>query len=216
MESKALTKKPAGKLNKSRQALAIRRAGELAGDYVPHWGMDEVKALAFVAEGSRHGERDKLLVLTLFDACLRISEALGICPKDIDHTADGWRLRVLGEKGSGRTVVALSSSLSAQLQSFAYRKGITPEQRFFPISRIRAYQIISEATAGAGLIRPAGVGATHILRHSGAIERLRRTGNPKSVQDQLRHKSALMTLRYMKTLSHEESLKIQQEVDFNW
>jgi len=70
--------------------------------------------------------------------------------------------------------------------------------------------------ASAGIAKPDGVGAVHILRHSGAIERLRRTGNPKAVQDMLRHRSARMTLRYMKTLSHEESMAIQQAVEYDW
>ncbi len=39
------------------------------------------------------------------------------------------------------------------------------------------------------------------------------TDNPNAVQDQLRHKEARMTLRYLKT---QESLKIQQELDFQW
>lgn len=29
-------------------------------------------------------------------------------------------------------------------------------------------------------------------------------------------KSALMTMRYLKTLSHKESLRIQQGVEFQW
>ena len=41
-------------------------------------------------------------------------------------------------------------------------------------------------------------------------------GYPKAVQDQLRHKEARMTLRYLKTLSAQESIKIQQGVDFHW
>jgi integrase len=60
------------------------------------------------------------------------------------------------------------------------------------------------------------VGTVHVLRHSGAIARLAATGNPKAVQDQLRHKEARMTLRYLKTLSAQESIKIQQGVDFGW
>ena len=50
--------------------------------------------------------------------------------------------------------------------------------------------------------------------HSGAIEWLKQTGNPKAVQDQLRPKSPLMTMRYLKTLSADESLSIQQKVDY--
>lgn len=49
-----------------------------------------------------------------------------------------------------------------------------------------------------------------------AIERLRLTSNPSATQSHLRHKSALMTMRYLKTLNEDESLKIQQAVDFHW
>jgi integrase len=42
------------------------------------------------------------------------------------------------------------------------------------------------------------------------------TGNPKALQDQLGHANAEMTIRYMKTLSKAETLKIQQGVDFKW
>jgi integrase len=48
------------------------------------------------------------------------------------------------------------------------------------------------------------------------IERLRQIGNPKAVQDRLRHKSALITMRYLKTLSVDESLRIQQSVEYQW
>ena len=37
-----------------------------------------------------------------------------------------------------------------------------------------------------------------------------------ATQSQLRHKTALMTMRYLKTLSADESLRIQQTVDFRW
>ena len=53
------------------------------------------------------------------------------------------------------------------------------------------------------------------LRHSGAIARLEATGNPKALQDQLRHFSARMTLRYMKTLPAKRSLEISQGVDLS-
>ena len=81
--------------------------------------------------------------------------------------------------------------------------------RFFNITRSQAFRVVVRAFARAGIPRPIRdrdrVGAVHILCHSGAIARLKRTGNPKAVQDQLRHKSALMTMRYMKTLSADET-----------
>lgn len=60
------------------------------------------------------------------------------------------------------------------------------------------------------------VGTVHILRHSGAIERMRVSGNPKSVQDQLGHSTPQMTMRYFRTLSQEEALQVQEGVDFGW
>jgi len=54
----------------------------------------------------------------------------------------------------------------------------------------------------------------HLLRHSDAIERLRQTGNPKALQHHLGHASPLMVMRYLSTLTQEDSLRIQQQVDF--
>ena len=68
----------------------------------------------------------------------------------------------------------------------------------------------------AGLVKPPGVGTVHVLRHSGAIERMRLSGNPRSVQDQLGHASPAMTMRYWRTLSQQEALRIQEGVDFAW
>ena len=198
------------KLTKSDQRLAVRRAEAGAADYVPHLTLADIRAL-----GERVKERDRLLIELLFDGCLRCSEAILIRPKDILESTNGWQVRILG-KGRKHSAVAISASLAAQLQSYAYRRNIPPDQRLFAINRHRVFQIVSKAMALAGIAKPDGVGAVHILRHSGAIERLRRTGNPKAVQDMLRHRSARMTLRYMKTLSHEESMAIQQTVEYDW
>lgn len=207
-----------GGLNKSSQQLAIRGAEAGAADYVPHLSIDQVRSIANAATG-RHAERDRLLIMLLFDGCLRCSEALGTRPRDLERAGAGWLVKIVG-KGSKPGVAAISATLAAELQAYAYRQGIPPDARLFPITRPRAFQIVTEAFDKAGIPRPSRtrdkVGSVHILRHSGAIERLRQTRNPKALQDQLRHKSARMTLRYLKTLSSDESLEIQQEVDFNW
>ena len=44
----------------------------------------------------------------------------------------------------------------------------------------RVHQIVTRAIALTGVIILDGVGAVHILRHSGAVARLEATGNPKS------------------------------------
>lgn len=206
--------------NKTSQVSAIQRAEAGAMDYVPHVSTGQVKLMAIVAgQNSRHGERNALLIKFLFDGCLRVSEALGVRPLDLQRTPDGWTVRVLG-KGSKPGVVAISASIAAELQSYCYRARIGEGEPIFPVSRSQAFRIVTEAFDKAGIPRPSKerdhVGGVHILRHSGAIERLRLTGNPRATQSQLRHKSALMTMRYLKTLSTDESLKIQQGVDYQW
>jgi len=86
----------------------------------------------------------------------------------------------------------------------------------FGITKYRAHQILQRAFERAGIQKPPHVGAVHVLRHSGALERLKETGNPQALQEQLGHTTAKMTLRYLKTLTAEEALRINQAVDFRW
>ncbi len=206
--------------NKISQVSAIQRAEAGSADYVPHIRVGQVKLMAMVAgQNKRHGERNALLIKFMFDGCLRVSEELGVRPVDLQRTPDGWIVCVKG-KGSKTGVVAISASVAAELQSYCYRARIGEGERIFPVSRSQAFRIVTEAFDKASIPRPSKerdhVGGVHILRHSGAIERLRLTDNPRATQNQLRRKSALMTMRYPKTLSVDESLRIQQAVDFGW
>lgn len=203
--------------NKNTNLPAIQRGQAGAAAYVQHLTPGEVKLMALMAgRNKRHGERNGLLIKVIFDATLRVSEALGIRPVDLQRTSDGWTLAVLG-KGNKPGLVAVSSGTAAELQAYCYRRKIGEGDKVFPITRSQAFRVVQSAYDQAGVRRPTRdidrVGAVHVLRHSGAIERLRQTGNPKAVQDQLRHSSAMMTLRYLKTISRDESLKIQSQVD---
>ena len=82
-------------------------------------------------------------------------------------------------KGSKTAQVALSTSLVANLQSYASRTQLPPERPSFSIIRIRVRQIMGEAFEDAVVAKREHVGAVHILRHSGAIARLERTGTQK-------------------------------------
>ena len=86
----------------------------------------------------------------------------------------------------------------------------------FAITKYRAHQILKRAFEVAGIQKPPHVGAVHVLRHAGAMARLRETGNPQALQEQLGHTTAKMTLRYLKTLTADEALRINQGVDFRW
>ena len=199
-----------------RNLPALRQAQDGAAESVPHL---DAQAVRFLIEEARNapqtGERNALLIATLYDGALRVSEALRLRPLDLVRSESGWAAQITG-KGSKRGMVALSPSLIAQLHQYAYGWVLQRDARFWPITRGRVHQIVTEAAGRAGIVIPEGVGAVHVLRHSGAIARLEATGNPKAVQDHLRHQSARMTLRYMKTLSARRSLEIQQGVDLGW
>jgi integrase len=199
-----LARRPNNSLTtKPDQNLAIRQARSGESDFVPHLRIDEVQQLAREAEsGARRGkgERDSLLIQTIFEGCFRVSEAVSLTPQTLTQTPHGWVSRIKG-KGNKFAEVAISPSLSARLQSFAYRQGIKPDQKIFPVSTTRVWQIVDRAFEASGIPKPEHEGTVRVLRHLGAIARLATTGNPKAVQDQLRHKEARMTLRYLKTLS---------------
>ena len=204
--------------NRTNASIAIRqtRAGE--ADFVPHLRTDEVQQLVREAESMAHaakGECNGLLIQTIFDGCFRVAEAVSLRPSSLLQTTPGWIARIVG-KGDKVAEVAISPSLASRLLAYAYNQGIERDQRLFPITSTRVWQIVDRAFDAVGIRKPEHLGTVHVLRHSGAIARLAATGNPKAVQDQLRHKDAIMTLRYFKTLSTQESLKIQQGVGFQW
>lgn len=155
-------------------------------------------------------ERDKLLILLLFQTGLRISEALSLTPASIRNFSGKPALDIIG-KGKKPRLVALPVNLKEKLESFAYRKKIVPEERLFKINRSRAWQILDEAGKKAGIGKRV---FPHLLRHSDAIIRLRKTGNPKALQYHLGHNTPAMTLRYLSTLTQEDALRVQQGVEF--
>lgn len=176
---------------------------------VPYLTPEEVQAMAQACQG-RHQVRDGLLIRTLFQTGLRISEALSITPRKIDNFGGHAVLYIEG-KGQKPRMVACPDVLAHRLKSFAFDKKLGIDDRLFRINRKRAWQIVKEAAEQAGITKKV---YPHLLRHSDAIERLRQTGNPKALQIHLGHASAMMTMRYLSTLTAEDALRIQQQVEF--
>ena len=155
-------------------------------------------------------ERDRLLITLLFQTGVRISEALALTPAAIRSFEGKPAMEIIG-KGKKLRMVALPVNLKEKLESYAYRAKIEPRMRFFDINRSRAWQILNETREAAGMEKRV---FPHLLRHSDAIIRLRKTGNPKALQYHLGHSSPAMTLRYLSTLTQEDALRVQQDVEF--
>jgi integrase len=177
---------------------------------VPYLTREEVARLAAACPG-RNRVRDELLILTLFQTGVRISEALSLTPRRIGTQEGGAVLYIQGKGGKSR-LVACPENLAHRLKSFAFDRKLGLEDRIFRINRKRAWQIIKEVSEQAGISKRV---YPHLFRHSGAIERLRQTGNPRALQIHLGHASPFMTMRYLSTLTAEEALRIQQEVEFD-
>jgi integrase/recombinase XerC len=174
---------------------------------VPYLTPEEVKRLCACCRG-RQKDRDALLILLLFQTGLRISEALTLTVGHLSRQPGA--LEIVGKGGKPR-LVACPISLNHRLKAYAFDRGLGPADCLFPIGRKRAWQIIHAAAANIGLGKRA---YPHLFRHSGAIERLRQTGNPRALQLHLGHASPLMTMRYLSTLTAEEALRINQGVRF--
>ncbi len=171
----------------------------------------EVYRLADVARGMRDGERNELLILTMFQVCLRVTEAIKLRVKD-KATVDNKHILLVQGKGNKPRLVAIPEKLSYHLGDYAQRHRLKAEDRFFPVTRVRAWQIIKQCADKAGIDRRV---YCHLLRHGGAIARLKRTGNPKSLQIHLGHADMKMTMRYLATMQVVESLETESWVNFD-
>jgi integrase len=167
-----------------------------------------------MARGERKAMRDELLVLTLYDAALRVSEGLGLTPSDLLRSGRTYRLNIKsGTSKTGFRQCAISPSMAERVLTFCYQYGIPKHDRIFDVTKRRVHQIVERGAMLAGLEKPEGVGMVHVLRHAGAIARLKATGNARSVQAQLGHTTPDMTMRYFKTITIEEGIEAQSMVD---
>ena len=140
---------------------ALIRASEI----VPYLLPEEVYQMAEAAskdKKGRNGERDKLLIVLLFETGLRVSEALSLTPRLIGNYEGNPVLYIRG-KGKKRRMVACPEDLAPRIKSYACTKGIGLDERIFRINRKRVWQIVNEAGEKAGLQKKVWLRVFHFL-----------------------------------------------------
>jgi integrase len=158
------------------------------------------------------GDRNVLLILIMFQCALRVSECLNICLRDRVKYQNGYILHILG-KGNKPRIIALPEKLALRIGNYAGEHGLTVDDKLFNITRFRVLQIVKQCAKAAGMEHRRVY--NHLLRHSGAVTRLSKTGNPKSLQVFLGHNDMKMTMRYLSTLQAIDSLNIEGKVEFD-
>lgn len=173
----------------------------------------EIYAMCDAIRGSRNGVRDELLIMVTFQCALRISETLALTPDCRIRAGDKLILQVRRGKGGKPRLLGINQAIYDRIGSYAQEFRIADSDKLFKFSRFRALQIVKAAALGAG-IEHRRIYA-HLLRHSGALARLKRTGNIESLKQFLGHVDRGMTERYLRTMQSIESLEIESGVKFD-
>ena len=152
---------------------------------------DEISRIIQTIRNIKH----KALLLTIYSAGLRISEALNLELRDID--SKHMRIFIRGGKGSKDRVSVLSSNLLILLRQ--YVKEHKPKKYLFesyngqPYSASSVRKVLQKAVNKAKIIKPVVV---HTLRHSFATHLLESGTNLRYIQTLLGHNSSKTTEIY--------------------
>jgi site-specific recombinase XerD len=209
-----LTVDPAAPMRRSPIVLPGYRKGQRPGNYgqslpAEPLSRSEVEALMRHLGRGPCGHRNRALIGLLWRSGLRISEALALYPKDIDH--DAGTVTVLRGKGAKRRQVAADSLALALVERWETARrelGIDGRAPLFCCVDVRTRgkamyssyvrDMLKHRAAQAGIekrVHP------HGLRHTMAFELLME-GQPLGViRDQLGHSQLQTTMRYLDHLA---------------
>jgi site-specific recombinase XerD len=140
--------------------------------------------------------KHRAILMTLYAAGLRVSEACYLRVADID--SQRMTIRIVQGKGHKDRYVVLSSCLLSTLRE--YWKAFRPFPHLFsgkgnrPITTRHVYRVCVDAAKSAGLKKHT---TPHTLRHTFATHLLERGANILQVQAMLGHGSLKTTSRYL-------------------
>lgn len=181
---------PAG-TNQTRQDLT--KASRTVKQELPkYWDKEYIQQCLEHIENHRH----KMLLRFLWMSGVRITEAVGLRKKDIDFQHYAMTVRWLKSRKYKHRVVPLHPQLRDILQVFT--AAMKEEDRVFPITRQRAWQICKKDLKGN----------PHRLRHSFAVNWLRCGGDIVTLHRVLGHSKIQTTMEYLKIVPVDQGKEL--------
>lgn len=171
--------------------------------------LSKPQLLALLAAAKAARTRDWLMILVGFWHGLRASEVVALTRDDLQ---DG-HITVRRLKGSKRTTHPLVDHpeplLSEAGALFDFAASRHRNQRIFPITRERFWQIVQQHGRAAGI--PKRLCHPHILKHSFAMQFIQTIGI-ENVRQYLGHKSISSTGAYLKVNDAEAAASVERAV----
>jgi site-specific recombinase XerD len=154
--------------------------------------IDEVQSIIKAAGNIRH----KLLLIILYGAGLRVSEAVNLRISDIDSKRMTLHIRG-GKNGKDRFAIlspVVLKHLRAYWNHYKFTDYIFPGKGASHITTGVAYGIYKKAKKLAGVKKPGG---THAMRHGFAVHSLEAGTDLFIIKQLLGHSSIHSTVRYL-------------------
>jgi integrase len=151
------------------------------------------------------GGRDKMLIQTLWESGLRVSEVINIKVSDIDFTKRRMIIRWLKNRRHKERIIPIHPNLCDKLQ--LYSSAMNKSNLIFPISRIMVFNICRKKFQ----CNP------HMFRHSFAVNFLEQYNHPKALlilKELLGHKNIQTTMEYLKLVPSDLEMALN-EIRFN-
>jgi len=140
--------------------------------------------------------KNKMLVTFLWMSGIRITEAVSLKKGDIDFKAYLMRVKWLKSRKYLERVVPIHPRLKDLLE--VYTAPLNLDDRVFPFTRQRAWQIVRECMQGH----------PHQLRHSFAVNWIRSGGDVVMLHKILGHSKIQTTMEYLKIVPIDQGKEL--------
>lgn len=164
-----------------------------------YWDKETINKIINNIKNHKH----QMLIRFLWMSGVRITEAINLKKKDIDFNNYTMTVKWLKSRKYQQRIVPIHPLLKDLL--IIYTASMNQEQRIFPISRQRAWQIIKKYFPE---------GNPHKFRHSFAVNWLRCGGDIVILHRILGHSKIQTTMEYLKIVPIDQGKELMK-INFN-